>query len=466
MPSHSYGKAYKLFPVKRVFLIANAFSFLGSTICATAVSSKMLVIGRAIAGVGAAGLSAGGNMMLIQSTPLHIRPTFLGLWAAIEGVTTIAGPLIGGAVTQTIGWRWCFYINLPIGGATLLLTFACFSELPKTDDVSRLTFQEKIRQLDFVSTLILLPALTCLFLALSWGGTTYFWGNGKVVGLIATSAVLAAAFIYQQIRKGNTASVPIRILKRRTVIASVLFAFFQNSAGNVFDYYLPIYYQAAHGYSPLKSGYLMFPLLVGGTIAAIGVGLGMSACGYYAPFMIFASVAMTVAAGVVTTFNTSTGLAKLILITGLFGVGYGAGSSGPVTAIQTVLSGDDVSLGIAVLLFVDGLGPAVMITVAQIIFSNSLLHSLHGVRPDLGKTTIDSTGLTELVAKAPSTQSHGIVAGIGESVIHTWYLVTALAAATFIGSLLIKWRSIKKNATERKSEIANQDIEPAHASEK
>lgn len=210
----------------------------------------------------------------------------------------------------------------------------------------------------------------------------------------------------------------------------------------------------------------MFPILVAATIAAIGVGFGMSACGYYAPFMIFASVAMTVAAGIITTFNTSTGLAKLILITGLFGAGYGAGASGPFTAVQTVLSGDDVSLGMAVLLFMYGFGPAVFITVAQIMFSNQLSHNLHGLLPDPGKTTIDSTGLTELVAKVPPAQSYEVFVGISESVVHTWYLVIALAAGTFLGSLSIKWRSIKTKDAEQKSESVNQDMELANASDK
>lgn len=458
-----YGKAYKLFPIKRVFLLANAFSFLGSIICATAISSPMLVLGRAIAGVGAAGLSAGGNQMLVLSTPLQIRSKFLGMWSAIEGVTTIAGPLIGGAITDTIGWRWCFWINVPIGGATLLLTFLCFSETPKTGEVARLTFKEKIMQLDFVSTFLILPALTCLFLAFSWGGTTYPWSDGHVVGLIVTFAVLAAAFVYEQIRKGDKATIPIHILKRRNVIACVLFGMFQNSAGNTFEYYLPIYYQAARGYSPLESGYLMFPILVGATIAAVGTGFGISASGYYAPFMMFTSTAMTVAAGVVATFNTETGLAKLILITGLFGAGYGAGAPGPFIAVQAVLPQDEVPLGMAVLLFVYGFGPAVFITVAQVILSSQLTKNIHGLLPGLDSASIDAVGLTELVSKVPRAEWHEIYAAVSKSVVHTWYLVIVLAACTFLGSLMVEWRSIKNNA-DKTVEPTNQDMELAGAS--
>ncbi len=317
----------------------------------------MFIVGRAVAGIGTAGLDAGAFIMLVQSTPLRKRPMFLGLWAAIEGLSTIAGPLLGGAITQTIGWRWCFYINLPIGGATLLLTFLCFSEALKASDVARLTFKEKFLQLDVISNLILVSALTCLFLAFSWAGTEYPWHTGRVIGLVITFGVLAAVFIYNQFSRGDAAVLPIRIVKRRTVVASLVFIKFLNSAGNVLEYYLPIYYQAVRGYNPAQSGLLMLPILVAATLGAIGSGIGTSACGYYAPFMIFASVTMPIAAGLVTTFKIDTGLAKIIVYTGLSGLGYGVGSSGPVTAVQTVLLDGDVPLAISFLLFGSAFGP-------------------------------------------------------------------------------------------------------------
>jgi predicted MFS family arabinose efflux permease len=419
----------------------------------------MLIVGRAVAGVGTAGLDAGAFMMLVQSTPLRRRPTFLGLWAAIEGLSTILGPLLGGAITQTIGWRWCFYISLPIGGATLLLTILCFSEAPKAIDLARLTFKEKFWQLDFVSNLILVSALICLFLAFSWAGTKYPWHSATVIGLVVTFGVLAAAFIYNQFRRGDAAALPIRIVKRRTVIASLVFVTFLNSAGNVLEYYLPIYYQAVHGYTPAQSGLLMLPILIAATVGAIGSGIGTSVCGYYAPFMIFASVTMPIAAGLITTFKVNTGLAKFIVFTGLSGFGYGVGSSGPSVAIQTVLSDADVPLGLSVLMFGSAFGPAVAITIAQVIFTNLLSKYLHGLLPGLGDASLDSNGLAELVTQVPAAESQEVLLGIDKGVTHTWYLVIALALAMFFGSLSIEWRSVKKEDPNKESESSNQALE-------
>ena len=118
--------------------------------------------------------------MLVQSAPLQIRPTYLGIWGAIEGLTTVAGPIIGGGLTQTVGWRWCFYISLPVGGATLLITFLFFEEKLKTTEITDLSLVDRLRQLDILSTLILLPSLLSLFLAFSWAGTKYAWDSSRV----------------------------------------------------------------------------------------------------------------------------------------------------------------------------------------------------------------------------------------------------------------------------------------------
>ncbi|KAF7190694.1 MFS-type efflux pump MFS1 [Pseudocercospora fuligena] len=449
-----YGKAYKIFPIKRVFLIANLFSFLGSLLCGTAVSSTMLVVGRAVAGVGTAGLDAGAYIMLIQSTPLRIRPTFLGLWGAIEGLTTVAGPLIGGAITQTIGWRWCFYIAVPLGGATLLLTFFFFEERVEasSSEAERPILADKLKDLDMLSTLILLPALTCLFLAFSWAGTRYSWHSSRIIALLLTSTILTTLFTYNQIRLGNSAALPIRILKSRTLLASLTFILFQNSAGNVLEYYLPIYYQAVQSYTPAQSGLLMLPILLVATAGAILSGFGTSVCGYYAPFMIFASITMSIAAGLVTTFGMHTSLVKMILYTGLFGLGYGVGSTGPTTAIQTVLSDEDVSIGLAILLFGSAFGPAVMISVAQVIFTNQL----QGVLP--GNIAVDERGLTEIVQHAAPDRVDEMLLGVNKSIVHTWYLVIALACATFVGSLAVEWRSVKKDDPNKESEKASEVV--------
>ena len=438
-----FGKAYALFSVKRVFLLANAISIAGSLLCGTAATSTMLVVGRAVAGLGSAGLFAGCFVISVQSIPLRRRPMFFGGMGGIEGMATLAAPLLGGALTQSLGWRWCFYINAPIGAVTLLLTVYCFSDTRKPSDVARMTFKEKVSQLDLLSNLLSLPALTSLFLSFSWAGTKYPWDSGKVIGPLITFAVLLAAFVYNQCRRGDAAALPPRVIKRRTIIAGFIFIMCANSTGNVVEYYLPTYYQIVRGYSPARSGYMLLPIIIGAIIGSLAHGAGTSAFGYYTPFMLFASTIMPVAAGLMTTFKVNTSFAQLILYTAFSGFAYGIGFSGPQNAVQTVLPAEDIPLGLAVMLFAQSFGPAVALAIAQVLFINQLSTNLSGPVPDLSRVNIENNGLTEIVRNVPQAKVREVLVGVNQSLIQTWYLVVGLACATMVGSLLIEWRSVK-----------------------
>ncbi|CAF9902778.1 MAG: hypothetical protein ALECFALPRED_000014 [Alectoria fallacina] len=438
-----FGKAYTLFSVKRVFLLANAISIAGSLLCGTATTSTMLVVGRAVAGLGSAGLLSGCFVILVQSMPLRRRPMVVGVMGSIEGVATLAAPLLGGALTQSLDWRWCFYINAPIGAVTLLLTMCCFSDTRKLSDVVRMTFKQKVSQLDLLSNLLFLPALTSLFLAFSWAGTKYPWDSGRVIGPLVTFAVLLAAFVYNQFRRGEAAALPSRVIKHRTVIAGFIFIMCTNSTGNIIEYYLPTYYQIVRGYSPAKSGYMMLPIIIGATIGSLVHGAGTSAFGYYAPFMLFASIIMPIAAGLITTFKINTSFAQLIMYTALSGLAYGIGFSGPQNAVQTVLPAEDVPLGLSVVLFAQSFGPAVAVAISQVLFTEQLSTNLSGLVPGLSRANIENNGLTEIVTSVPPAKVREVLVGVDESLIQTWYLVVGLACATMVGSLLIEWRSVK-----------------------
>lgn len=133
-------------------------------------------------------------------------------------------------------------INLPIGAVSLASIAFLFSD-PKTAPGSRLGFSWKIRELDLVSNCLFIPSLTALFVALSWAGTKYPWSDGRVIGLFLVFAVLLVAFLYNQYRRGDSAVLPLRILKSRSVVAAFIFTMCTNSMTNVLEWYLPTYYQ-------------------------------------------------------------------------------------------------------------------------------------------------------------------------------------------------------------------------------
>lgn len=438
-----FAKLYRYFSIKNVFLLSNVIFLIGSLLCATAASSTMFIVGRAVTGLGFSGGLAGCFAVMTHSLPLNKRPVFAGLMACVESLAIISAPIVGGALTQSLGWRWCFWINLPIGGISLATLFLLFSD-PRTGEDNYLTFAQKIREIDLVSNFLFIPSLTVLFLALSWAGTKYPWSDGRVIALFIVFAVLFAAFFFNQYRRGDSAALPLRIIRNRSVIAGFIFTACTNSMTNVFEWYLLTYYQIVRSHTPSESGYLMIPILVGMMLGLFLQGIGTTMFGYYAPFMIFASVCMPVAAGLMTTYDLHSSLAKIILYSGFVGFSGGIGFQGPQAAMQTTLSTADVNLGIGVILFGQSMGPAVFIAIAQVIFTNQLSSSLKNVIPGLSSAYIEKHGLDDITKAVPVQHLGEVLRGIDRSLMHTWYLPVALACMTMAGSLLIEWRSVKQ----------------------
>ncbi|KGO37989.1 Major facilitator superfamily domain, general substrate transporter [Penicillium expansum] len=237
-----FAKLYKLFSIKTIFLISIVIYLIGSLLCATAASSIMFIVGRAVTGLGFSGEMAGCFAVLVHILPLNKRPVFAGLMACVESLAIISAPIVGGALTQSLGWRWCFWINLPIGGLSLLAMFFLFSD-PRTRQEDDMTLSQKIKELDLVSNCLFIPSLTALFIALSWAGTKYPWSDEKVIALFVVFGVLLAAFVFNQYRRGDSAALPFRIIKSRSVIAGFIFTTCTNSMTNVLEWYLPTYYQ-------------------------------------------------------------------------------------------------------------------------------------------------------------------------------------------------------------------------------
>jgi MFS family permease len=174
-----------------------------------------LIVGRAIAGLGSAGVFNGAVIIISRTVPLVRRPIYVGIVGAMYGIASVAGPLMGGAFTDHLSWRWCFYINLPIGS----ITFAgilLFLKTPEKETAQR-TVKARILQLDPVGTLLFLPGIICLLIALQWGGTKYPWSDGRIIALLVVFAILILLFIVVQIHNKDKATVPPRIISQRSM---------------------------------------------------------------------------------------------------------------------------------------------------------------------------------------------------------------------------------------------------------
>lgn len=210
-----YGRIYSLFAAKWVFLSAIVIFMAGSLIAALARSSSVLIFGRAVQGVGTSGILSGGLIIMSEVVPLRRRPVLGGVIGAMEGVAMISAPIIGGVLTDRLSWRWCFYINLPIGGVAMVVVLICLPVRKKSNPMVGTGFWEILRQLDVVGALALLPPIVCTLLALHFAGMFHVflphprsmchkltqlgngdsWGDKSTILLFVLAVVLFALFV-------------------------------------------------------------------------------------------------------------------------------------------------------------------------------------------------------------------------------------------------------------------------------
>jgi MFS family permease len=221
-PQLIYGKLYTFYSIKWVYLVALLIFELGSLVCGVAPNSTALIVGRAIAGLGGAGIFSGAMLIISKTVPLHLRPTYTAIIGATYGVASVIAPLLGGAFTDKSTWRWCFYMNLPIGGVTVFFILFYYKS-PMRAATPDPSWGVQFNQFDIFGTILFVPAVVCLLLALQLGGSKYKWGNEKIITLFVMFGVLSIAFVAVQIWKQENATVPPRIFKNRNVWGSVVF---------------------------------------------------------------------------------------------------------------------------------------------------------------------------------------------------------------------------------------------------
>ncbi|KGO68310.1 Major facilitator superfamily domain, general substrate transporter [Penicillium italicum] len=437
-----FGKIYTYYSTKWTYMVALGLFELGSLICAVTPTSKGLIFGRAIAGIGSGGLSPGALLVLANSVPLHRRALYFGIIGSTSGIATITGPLLGGLLTDHVSWRWCFWINLPFGVLTGLVILLFFkdstSPKPKTSRFGHL------RRMDPLGVLTFIPAVVSLLLCLHWGGTKYSWSNARIIVLFVLFGVFGFAWCIIQTWKQDDATVPPRLLKNRNVLGAVIHATFLGGSFFVFGYYLPIWFQAVKEDSASQSGINNLPMVVAMIVFSALAGLLVNIIGYYTPFMFVGSAFLTFGSGLCTTFKVNSGYPQWIGYQIILGVGAGLGFQQSINALQTVLPIQDIPIGIAIITFSQSLSGAMFISIAQAVFENRLVASITANAPDLSPNALIKAGAANLSQRIPKDMLPSVLCAYNIAVIQTFYVSVAAALLSFIGAGLVQWKSMKR----------------------
>ncbi|KAF4636554.1 hypothetical protein G7Y89_g1533 [Cudoniella acicularis] len=437
----TFGRVFTNFNVRWSFLAALGVFELGSLLCGAAPNSDTLIVGRAIAGIGCAGVFAGCLLIITLCIPLAKRPVYMAGVGGIFGLGSIAGPVIGGAFTENISWRWCFYINLPIGAVTTLIVLFFFHPAQKTNAG---TFLERIVKLDLVGNFLLISAIVMLLLALQWGGDEYAWNSATTIGLIVGAVIELCIFIAWQIYRGPEALVRPEIVSQRTVAASLVFGFFLSGALLVHTYYIPYWFQAIENASAEKSGINMIPYLLSNFVFSIIAGITVQRTGYVLPAAILSPLVAVVGSGLIITFSETISTARWAGYTVLAGAGVGIGMQQGVVAVQSVLPRDSVAIGTALVLFVQSLSGAIFVSVGNSILRNELSMGLDTAKlPGVDIPKVLSAGATAVRQLVPDAELGAFLSIYNSALQKVFIVAVPLAGVSLLGAVFIEWKSIK-----------------------
>ncbi|KAI0451115.1 MFS general substrate transporter [Xylaria acuta] len=441
-----FGKIYSLFPTKPVILADLAVFAAGSLLCALAPTSTAFIVGRALVGLATAGAVSGAFAIIVHGTPLRERPTIAGVGGATEAVASLGAPLIGGLLIDHLGWRWCYYIELPLVALTFFIVLFIYRS-PQKQQGSFRELKTKIRQLDLLGAALFIPCLTTLMLAFQWGGIKYSWGDWHVLLNLAFFVVLLSVFAWLQRHLQDNAMLPPRILLQRSVLAGLCFSFCNNAALSIVEYYMPIYFQAVRSLSVFMSGVMVLPIGAGLVISVFLAGFLTSRFGYSNPFMIATGILAPIAAGLMTTLKIETAVWMLVIYQGLLGFGAGIGFQGPQVAVQAIFSDNDSQIGLAIIQFAQSIGPAIFVAVAQNIFATSLVANIRHNAPDIDTSDLINHGLA--LGKIQSKDMVAIISSYTVALTQTFYLSVGLSGLTLFSAAIMEWRSVKAKSLQK-----------------
>lgn len=360
-----YGKLGDMVGRKPLFLAAILIFLGGSMLAGLSQSMDQLIGFRALQGIGAGGLMVGAQAIIGDIVPPRERGRYMGLIGSVFGVASVAGPLLGGFLVQSLSWRWVFYVNVPIG---VLAVAIVVTRLHLHTPTSR-------HQIDYLGAGLLSGSVGALILLTTWGGSQYAWRSPVIVGLGVAGVVLLAAFVWRETRAAEPI-LPLRLFRSSVFSVSNAMGFAIGMAMFGAIIFIPLFLQIVYGSSPTASGLQMLPLIVGLLVATIASGLAITKLGRYRVFPIAGTAILVVGMYLLSLLRADSALWLASLYMLVVGVGIGLVMQVLVLVVQNDVAPQDIGVATSTATFFRSVGGAFGVAIFGTIFATRLTGQL------------------------------------------------------------------------------------------
>ncbi|WP_435877736.1 MDR family MFS transporter [Streptosporangium saharense] len=439
-----WGKIGDLYGRKNIFLASIVIFMIGSALCGmagsdllggTADGMNQLIGFRALQGLGAGGLMVNAMAIIGDLVPPRERGQYQGIMAGVMALAMIAGPLVGGFITDNLDWRWAFYVNLPVGFVALAL-LAVTLKLPKYRTEHRI---------DWIGAFLLSVGITALVLITTWGGNDYDWNSPQIIGLAVGAVVSLALFIVVE-RRVVEPIMPLNVFRDRnfSLISAVgfLLGFAMFGAIN----FLPLFQQTVQGASATNSGLLLLPMMGAAMVVSLFVGRAITKTGKYKIYPVLGGVVMAIAMWLLSTQTVDTPSWRTGVYIAVLGLGMGFLMQTTMLIAQNSVEQKDLGVASSASTFFRSIGGSFGVSLFGAIFSHQLTANLTSKLGAAAGEKLASSGgqfnpaaLHELPAGVRAGFLESLASSIGS--VFTWAILFAVLvplAAVFIKEIPLR----------------------------
>jgi EmrB/QacA subfamily drug resistance transporter len=436
-----WGKLGDMYGRKGIFLSSIVLFLAGSALSGASQSMDQLITFRVIQGLGAGGLMVGVMAIIGELIPPRERGKYQGLTAGVMAIAMIGGPLVGGSITDNWGWRWSFYINLPIGVVALAM-ITIVLHLPKKRSEGRI---------DYLGAALLTVAITSLVLLTTWGGTQYAWGSGMILGLLVLGLATLAAFLYVETRTAEPV-LPLRIFRNANFSLVSVVGFLVGFTMFGALTFLPLYQQTVQGASATNSGLLLLPMLLAMMAVSVVAGRVTTATGRYKIFPIIGGGLITVGLWLLSTMDVHTSRFTSGVFMAVLGAGMGFIMQVTMLIAQNSVELKDIGVGSSSANLFRTIGGSFGVSLFGALFNHKVAHAMElagSAGATGGGAQLAPADIAKLPAAVKDAYFHAVSSGT-----HTVFLwgavvsVFGFAAAFFVTEIPLRSGAAKPSPTE------------------